>query len=92
MNREYEEKISKFDGDDVLELWIEYIQWIQNAYPSLGPESDFVPVLERCTRSLMSEEKYKDDPRYLDIWLKYVSRLPFQKVNEWFRRTCVQIH
>ena len=71
--REWEEKIANYFGDDVLSLWKEYIQWIEDNYPSLNKESGIINVLERCTRSLLHEEKYKDDLRYLQIWLKYVS-------------------
>jgi checkpoint serine/threonine-protein kinase len=30
-----------------------------------------LPLLERCTRELQEVPRYKDDARYLRIWVKY---------------------
>lgn len=49
---------------------MDYISWIEDTYPQLGEQSDIIPVLERSTRALL-QDKYKEDPRYLSLWLKY---------------------
>lgn len=66
----WEESIDLYDGDDVLSRWLEYINWIEDTYPELGEQSEMIPVLERCTRTLLNDQ-YRDDPRFLGLWLKY---------------------
>eukprot|EP01080_Neovahlkampfia_damariscottae_P012466 gene12466-6216_t len=67
----WEEKIENYEGEDPLNLWLEYIRWIEDNYPSLGEQSDIIPVIERCTREFIENEKYKNDSMYLNLWLKY---------------------
>ena len=31
-----------------------------------------VPLLQRATRTFQDEEQYKNDPRYLRMWIRYV--------------------
>jgi len=35
-----------------------------------------LPLLERCTRELQGEHRYKTDIRYLRLWIKYADCLP----------------
>ena len=51
------------------------IKWVQFAYPSGGHHAQLRPLLERCTRELLQQERYKQDPRYLRVWLQYVRPL-----------------
>jgi hypothetical protein len=37
-----------------------------------GNKSLLVPLLERCTRELQATGRYRDDIRYLRIWIEYV--------------------
>ena len=38
-----------------------------------GGQGELHQVLEAATRALSSTSAYQDDPRYLRIWLQYVS-------------------
>ena len=48
------------------------IKWVQAAYPAGGHQAQLRPLLERCTRELLQHEHYKQDLRYLRVWLQYV--------------------
>jgi hypothetical protein len=71
-SREWEEKLAGYAGDDPLELWDEYIKWAQQNATSDKLAEQLVGLLQRCTRKFQASEQYKDDPRYLRIWIKYI--------------------
>ncbi|CCE65137.1 hypothetical protein TPHA_0J03180 [Tetrapisispora phaffii CBS 4417] len=60
--------------DDPLELYLEYIQWINDAFPQGGTskQSGMLDLMERCLMYLKDVDIYKNDPRYLKIWLWYI--------------------
>ncbi|KAG5438055.1 hypothetical protein PCANB_000402 [Pneumocystis canis] len=61
------------DLDDPLDVWVKYIKWTNETYPhGQSAESGLVPLLERCIRQFMGVPHYKDDPRYLKVWIQYV--------------------
>lgn len=62
------------DLDDPLELFMEYITWINHAYPQGGSskKSGMLDVLERCLMYFRDMETYKNDPRLLKVWLWYI--------------------
>ena len=45
------------------------------AYPSGGDSSGLVVIYEQCVRTFWHSERYRDDLRYLKVWLEYVSFL-----------------
>ena len=63
--------VAEYDGDDPLEVWVRFIKWAENTFPSGGRETEVLPLLERCTRELQEVPRYKDDARYLRVWVKY---------------------
>lgn len=68
-----EEKLKEIDElDDPLEPHLEYIEWLKRNHPS-GPsaESGLIQVMERCTSQFRDVSYYKNDPRYLKVWLSY---------------------
>ena len=70
---EYEEQIKTYAGDDPLELWLEYIHWIEQAFPRSGKESEFQQTLQRCLQLFEHEDKYKQDERMIKLYIKFVS-------------------
>lgn len=76
---EFEKRLSCDDSDDPLQDHIDYINWIQTNY-RLGNsvESGLLNVLEQCTLCFRDTPYYKNDARYLKIWLQYAgySELP----------------
>jgi len=50
-----------------------YIMWVKDAFPSGGTQSELLPLLEACTRTFQTDERYRSDLRYLRVWVQYVS-------------------
>ncbi|CCH45142.1 putative serine/threonine-protein kinase [Wickerhamomyces ciferrii] len=58
--------------DDPIQPFLDYIHWIRTNYPSgASVESGLVQVLERCTSQFRDFDFYKNDARYLNVWLTY---------------------
>lgn len=75
IRQEYENELqSMAESDDPLDVYDRYVKWTLNAYPSAQatPESGLLPLLERATKSFLSSSHYKNDPRYLRLWLHYI--------------------
>jgi checkpoint serine/threonine-protein kinase len=63
---------SSTDLDDPLEVWVRYIKWTDETFPSgQSTESGIARLLERCTTQFKNDKQYKSDPRYLRVWLAY---------------------
>ncbi|KAK6130568.1 hypothetical protein DH2020_035660 [Rehmannia glutinosa] len=65
------EAIDEYAGDDPLQPWIECIKWVQEAFPPGGDCSGLVVIYEQCVRTFWHEDRYRDDFRYLKVWLEY---------------------
>lgn len=60
------------DLDDPLQVFIDYIAWCHEKYPQgNNVESGLLSVLQRCTTFFKDYEDYRNDSRYLKIWLEY---------------------
>lgn len=60
------------DPEEPIEIWYDYITWIEKSYPEGGEEANLNKVLESCISELYNEERYKNDERFLEIFLKYM--------------------
>ena len=75
IREEYElEIVAISDSDDPLDIYDRYVKWTFSAYPSAQatPESQLRPLLERATKAFQTTSHYKNDPRYLKLWLNYI--------------------
>lgn len=63
--------IDEYRGEDPLLRWIECIKWVQESFPAGGDYSGLVVIYEQCVRTFWHDDKYKEDPRYLRVWLEY---------------------
>ncbi|KAJ5935197.1 hypothetical protein N7466_004744 [Penicillium verhagenii] len=75
IREEYESELQVIgESDDPLDVYDRYVKWTLNAYPSAQAtaESGLLPLLERATKSFLSSGDYKNDPRYLRLWLHYI--------------------
>ncbi|KAL4784323.1 Mad3/BUB1 homology region 1-domain-containing protein [Aspergillus varians] len=75
IRQEYEAELEAIgESDDPLDIYDRYVKWALNAYPSAQAtaESGLLPLLERAVKSFLSSPHYKNDPRYLRLWLHYV--------------------
>ncbi|KKZ67850.1 hypothetical protein EMCG_06479 [[Emmonsia] crescens] len=75
IRREYELELQSIaESDDPLDIYDRYVKWTLDAYPSAQatPQSGLLPLLERATKSFLPSTHYKNDPRYLRLWLHYI--------------------
>ncbi|KAG5294445.1 spindle assembly checkpoint protein SLDA [Histoplasma ohiense] len=75
IRREYEVELQSIaESDDPLDIYDRYVKWTLDAYPSsqATPQSGLLPLLERATKAFLSSTHYKNDPRYLKLWLHYI--------------------
>lgn len=75
IRQEYEIELQAInDSDDPLDIYDRYVKWTLNAYPSAQatPQSQLLPLLERATKAFLTSSHYKNDPRYLKLWLHYI--------------------
>lgn len=73
----FEAQLHQWDQlDDPLLVFVSYLDWTHNTYPSgASHESGLLSLLERCTSSLRDITHYKNDPRYLLVWMEYIKYL-----------------
>lgn len=72
---EFEKELQNIDeADDPLDVYDRYVKWTLDAYPSAQatPQSQLLPLLERATKTFQTSSHYKNDSRYLKIWLHYI--------------------
>lgn len=67
----FETEIRMYDGDDPLDVWDRYINWTEQTFPQGGKESNMTTLLERAVTRFTEEKKYHNDPRYVDLWIKF---------------------
>lgn len=65
------EAIDEYNGEDPLQPWLECIKWVQESFPMGGDYSGLVVIYEQCVRTFWHSDRYKDDLRYLKVWLEY---------------------
>ncbi|AES59939.1 putative mitotic spindle checkpoint protein Bub1/Mad3 [Medicago truncatula] len=65
------EAIDDYKGEDPLLPWLECMKWVQEAFPPGGDSSGLVVIYEQCVRAFWHSERYKEDLRYLKVWLEY---------------------
>jgi len=73
---EFEEELAAIsESDDPLDIYDRYVRWTFDAYPSAQatPQSQLHTLLERATKAFVTSPQYKNDPRYLKLWLHYIN-------------------
>ncbi|KAL6630004.1 hypothetical protein ACP70R_029769 [Stipagrostis hirtigluma subsp. patula] len=65
------EAIEEYSGEDPLQPWLDCIKWVQESFPAGGECSGLLVMYEQCVRAFWHDERYKDDLRYLKVWLEY---------------------
>lgn len=72
---EYEEEVANIgESDDPLDVWDRYVRWTLDAYPSAQATGDaqLRSTLERATKAFVGAAQYRNDPRYLKLWMHYI--------------------
>lgn len=71
-----ERALTADDLDDPLQAYLDYIEWTHCHFPQgNNADSGLLALLERCTLCFRDTPYYKDDPRYLKVWLEYAGYL-----------------
>ncbi|WVZ77507.1 hypothetical protein U9M48_025366 [Paspalum notatum var. saurae] len=65
------EAIYEYQGEDPLRPWLDCIKWVQESFPTGGECSGLVVLYEQCVRAFWHDERYKNDLRFLKVWLEY---------------------
>jgi hypothetical protein len=71
-----EDAIAAYTGEDPLAGWLEYVRWLEVKMPE-DTRKKF-KVLEKCTRELKDDPRYRNDMRYIRLWIQYVSERRMQ--------------
>ncbi|XP_076448579.1 mitotic checkpoint serine/threonine-protein kinase BUB1-like [Babylonia areolata] len=69
----FEQQIRMYDGDDSLEVWDSYIKWTEQNFPRGGKDGNLLELLQRCLTHFQNHEGYKNDPRFVHIWIKFAN-------------------
>eukprot|EP00026_Physarum_polycephalum_P000613 Phypoly_transcript_00614.p1 GENE.Phypoly_transcript_00614~~Phypoly_transcript_00614.p1 ORF type:complete len:1365 (+),score=324.67 Phypoly_transcript_00614:110-4204(+) len=67
--QQFEDAIRNDTSSDPLDTWIRYIRWVQQSYPNGAPE--LIPLVERCADQFIKNPMYKNDQRYIKVWMHY---------------------
>ncbi|KAF2147168.1 uncharacterized protein K452DRAFT_354621 [Aplosporella prunicola CBS 121167] len=72
--QEFEKELEAIDeSDDPLDTYDRYVKWTLETYPQpTSSQSQLLPLLETATKAFLKSPHYKDDPRYLKLWLHYI--------------------
>uniref|UniRef100_A0A3B3VIR3 BUB1 mitotic checkpoint serine/threonine kinase Bb n=1 Tax=Poecilia latipinna TaxID=48699 RepID=A0A3B3VIR3_9TELE len=69
--RMFESELRMYEGEDPLSVWDRYIKWTEQTFPQGGKESNLATLLERAVTRFTDEKMYHNDPRYVDLWIKF---------------------
>lgn len=72
---EFEAEIQNLsESDDPLDVFDRYVRWTLDTFPSAQatPQSQLHTLLERATKEFITSAQYKNDPRYLRLWIHYI--------------------
>ncbi|CAG9858282.1 unnamed protein product [Phyllotreta striolata] len=74
--QQWEMRIESYVGNDPLDNYYKYISWIEQTFPKSGHEGSLYPLLERCLEMFQDDVRYKNDPRFCKLWIKYNDTKP----------------
>ncbi|GAB6021688.1 protein kinase [Chamberlinius hualienensis] len=74
--KRYESLIRMYKGEDPLDGWHQYVEWIEQNFPKGGKATGLENLLHECILKFKDEERYKNDPRFVAICLKFATSAP----------------
>ncbi|XP_024521383.1 mitotic checkpoint serine/threonine-protein kinase BUB1 [Selaginella moellendorffii] len=72
--RYFLDAIQSYAGSDPLKPWVACVKWAKSIITSSsapGVRGELCPLLEFCTKAFLDDPRYREDLRYLRIWLRY---------------------
>ncbi|KAH9115974.1 hypothetical protein LEN26_006839 [Aphanomyces euteiches] len=81
METDHESRIASYTGDDPIKPWLDYYKWAQENFPS--DTKKILSILSRATDTFKSSRKYRNDIRYLKLWVAFADKAekPFEMFN-----------
>ncbi|KFW06026.1 Mitotic checkpoint serine/threonine-protein kinase BUB1, partial [Eurypyga helias] len=70
--RSYEAQIRNYQGTDPLDPWDRYAQWVEGCLPLHEKQQRLPGVLEQLVKVFVTEERYRQDPRFVNYCIKLV--------------------
>lgn len=72
--RKFVYNIEQYKGDDPLVPWYDYLQWCDdNFHIDFTRETIFVHILTACLCKFENDGRYKQDRRFIKLFVKFVS-------------------
>ncbi|XP_055606747.1 uncharacterized protein LOC129754614 [Uranotaenia lowii] len=69
----YEERIEKYEGEDPLQPWYDYICWIEQTNLSCGGKhTSNNAILLECIRKFENDTRYQQDHRFIKLCIKHI--------------------
>ncbi|XP_039386945.1 mitotic checkpoint serine/threonine-protein kinase BUB1 [Mauremys reevesii] len=68
--RMFEAQIQSYQGDDPLDPWDRYLQWVESAFPLQGGQESLSASLEQLVKVFIGEERYHQDLRFVKYCIK----------------------
>ena len=65
----FEREIKDYEGEDEMEVWVKYVRYMEDAFPEGDYLSNVGTLQFRLIKRFQEDEKYKQDPRLLRIFL-----------------------
>ncbi|GAB1601123.1 hypothetical protein Ahia01_000390500 [Argonauta hians] len=69
--QQFEEELRTYQGNDPLEVWFRYITWLEETNPKGG--KDVTNLFKSCLLTFADVDFYKNDPRYVELWVKFAN-------------------
>lgn len=69
--RKYELAIRRYEGEDEMSVWSEYIDWTEQSYPS--GSGQLLELIQSFIKTFKNREEYRNDARFIQHWITYVS-------------------
>nr|XP_020664033.1 mitotic checkpoint serine/threonine-protein kinase BUB1 [Pogona vitticeps] len=73
--RLFEAHIQNYCGDDPLDPWYRYLQWVEGISEAEGRENYTSHLLEQLMKTFLNEKRYQQDARFIDCCIKFASIL-----------------
>ncbi|KAG8123128.1 hypothetical protein E2320_018497 [Naja naja] len=71
LHRMFEAHIQNYSGNDPLDPWYRYFQWIEGMSEAEGKQNCLSSLLERLVKTFLSDKRYHDDTRFINCCVKF---------------------
>nr|XP_008120839.1 PREDICTED: mitotic checkpoint serine/threonine-protein kinase BUB1 isoform X2 [Anolis carolinensis] len=69
----FEAYIQNYKGDDPLDPWYRYFQWVEGLSEAEGKQNYLPRLLEQLVRTFFNEKRYYDDTRFINCCVKFAN-------------------